>query len=196
MVGSASGRRKSAVHWRYICHIENMLQTRRDLLGALGWTAAGCRANVTTLRANPLNRPVGLQLYTVGDQLGKNFSGTLKQIAAIGYREVELAQTYGKSAAELRTAFSDNGLQCRSAHMFDLQKTAAHFMDFAKELRVRYVVTSFNPPQSAIDTLNSGKANIDAFLEALDQMTLDDYKRSAAACNVLGEEAIRRGLQY
>jgi len=153
-------------------------------------------ANFDSLRANPLNRPIGLQLYTVGDQLGKDFNGTLKQVAAIGYKEVELAATYQKSAAGLRAAFRDAGLTCRSAHMFDFQKTPAQFMDFAKELGVKYVVTSFNPPQSAMASLSGATPDFEAFVKVLEGMTLDDYKRSAETCNQLGAEARKRGLQY
>ena len=134
-----------------------MPPTRRNVLRTAGLTAAATMTNFDPLRANPLNRPIGLQLYTVGDQLGKDFNGTLKQIAAIGYKEVELAATYQKSAPELRAAFSDAGLTCRSAHMFDFQKTPAQFMDFAKELGVKYVVTSFNPPQSAMASVSGAK---------------------------------------
>jgi sugar phosphate isomerase/epimerase len=173
-----------------------MPSTRRNLLRTAGLTAAATMTNFDPLGANPLNRPIGLQLYTVGDQLGKDFNGTLKQIAAIGYKEVELAATYQKSAAELRAAFSDAGLTCRSAHMFDFQKTPAQFMDFAKELGVKYVVTSFNPPQSAMASLSGVKPDFEAFVKVLEGMTLDDYKRSADTCNQLGAEARKHGLQY
>ena len=173
-----------------------MLPTRRDVLRTAGLTAAAAMTNMNPLSANPLNRPMGLQLYTLSDELGKDFSGTLRQIAAIGYKEVELAATYQKSAAELRKAFSDAGLTCRSAHMFDFQKTPAQFMDFAKELGVKYVITSFNPPQSAMASLSSGKPDFAALLKVLESMTLDDYKHSADACNQLGAEAQKHGLQY
>jgi len=172
-------------------------QTRRAFLRIPGLTAAAYMANLNPLRANPLNRPIGLQLYTVGDQLGKDFTGALKQIAAIGYKEVELADAYHKSAAELRAAFSDAGLTCRSAHMFDFQKTPAQFMDFAKELGVKYVVTSFNPPPSVLAAMTARpKPDFDALVKGLEAMTLDDYKRSADTCNQLGEEAKKHGLQY
>jgi sugar phosphate isomerase/epimerase len=173
-----------------------MPPTRRNLLRTAGLTAATYMTNFDPMRANPLNRPIGLQLYTVGDQMAKDFNGTLKQIAAIGYKEVELAATYQKSAAELRTAFSDTGLTCRSAHMFDFQKTPAQFMDFAGELGVKYVVTSFNPPQSAMASLSGAQPDFDAFVKVLEGMTLDDYKRSAETCNQLGAEARKHGLQY
>jgi len=171
-------------------------QTRRAFLRIPGLTAATLMTNLDSLRANPLNRPIGVQLYTVGDQLGKDFTVTLKQIAAIGYKEVELADTYGKSAAELVAEFNDAGLICRSAHMFDFQKTPAQFMDFAKELGVKYVVTSFNPPPAVIAAMSGAKPDFDVLLRGLEAMTLDDYRRSADTCNKLGEEARKHGLQY
>ncbi|HEX4488996.1 MAG TPA: sugar phosphate isomerase/epimerase [Terriglobales bacterium] len=171
------------------------MQTRRDFLRNTG-IAAAVMANADLVRAEPLSRPVGLQLYTVGEQLGADFQGTLKKIADIGYKEVELADAYKKSAAEIRTAFSDVGLTCRSAHMFDMSKTPAQFMDFVQELGAKYVITSFNPPESAMASFKTGKPDMGAFLKALEDMSLDDYKRSADTCNKLGEEAKKHGLQY
>lgn len=169
-----------------------MSHSRRVFLRNASLTAA-----MTTLRADPLGKPPGLQLYTVGEELGHDFNGTLKQIAAIGYQEVELAATYGKTAAELRTAFSDNGLHCRSAHMFDFQKTPEQFMDFAKELGVTYVVTSFNPPPKAMAAVaSSSPPDFSAFLKVIEGMTVDDYKASAETCNRLGEAAKKNGLVY
>jgi len=173
-----------------------MPQTRRDLLRSIGLSTAIYMSNSESVHADPLNRPVGLQLYTVGDALGKDFNGTLKQVAAIGYREVELAQTFNKSAAELRTAFSDNGLSCRSVHMFDFQQTPAQFMDFAKEVGAKYVVTSFNPPARALAAMKGDKPDFAVLIAALESMTLDDYRRSADTSNTLGREAKSRGLQY
>ena len=41
--------------------------------------------------ANALGLPLGVQLYSVRDLLPKDYEGTLKQLGAIGYREVEAA---------------------------------------------------------------------------------------------------------
>lgn len=171
------------------------MQTRRAFLRNTS-VGAAFMANANFLHGEPLNRPVGLQLYTVGEQLGADFHGTLQKIATIGYKEVELADAYKKSAAELRAAFSDAGLTCRSAHMFDLQKTPAQFMDYVQELGAKYVITSFNPPETATASFKTGKPDMAAFLKALEDMSLDDYKKSAETCNKLGEEAKKHGLQY
>lgn len=170
-------------------------QSRRGFLQNAGLAAASF-TSFESSGANPLNQPIGLQLYTVSDALGKDFNGTLRQIAAIGYKQVELAQTFNKSAAELRAAFTDAGLKCSSAHIFDFQKTPAQFMDFAKELGVEYVVSSFNPPPSAMAALTGGTPDFTVFIKVVNGMTLDDYKLSADTCNKLGEEARKHGLQY
>jgi sugar phosphate isomerase/epimerase len=61
--------------------------------------------------------PISVQLYTVRDLTASDFAGTLKQIAKIGYTEVELAG-YGnlKTAAEAKKALDDAGLTVSGAH--------------------------------------------------------------------------------
>ena len=55
--------------------------SRRQFLGgsALALGAAGY------LRAHPLGLPIGCQVYPVREMIGKDFEGTLRQLAAIGY---------------------------------------------------------------------------------------------------------------
>ena len=45
---------------------------------------------------------VGLQLYTVRDQMKANFEGTLARVAEIGYKEVEFAGYFDHSPADVR----------------------------------------------------------------------------------------------
>ena len=61
--------------------------------------------------------PVALQLYTVRDQAARDFLGTLRQVATIGYAGVELAGTGGLSARGLRNALDDLGLRCVGSHI-------------------------------------------------------------------------------
>ena len=60
---------------------------------------------------------VAAQLYTVRDLAVKDFAGTVRQVAAIGYRAVELAG-YGnlRSAHEARKVLDDHGLRVTSSH--------------------------------------------------------------------------------
>ncbi|MCC7353912.1 MAG: TIM barrel protein [Anaerolineae bacterium] len=61
--------------------------------------------------------PVALQLYTVRDEAAKDFVGTLKKVAALGYAGVELAGTGGLSAREMKTLLGDLGLRCAGSHL-------------------------------------------------------------------------------
>jgi sugar phosphate isomerase/epimerase len=172
-----------------------MSDSRRRFLYKLGLATAAID-NLRIAKGDPLSRPIGLQLYTVSAELAQDFPGTIKKVAAIGYKEVELAPTFGKSASELRTIFQDNGLNCKSAHMFDFKQTPQQFMDFAKELGVKYVVTSFNPPASVAASFAAPNPDMNAVLKGLEGMTADDYKKSAEMANQLGDEAKKRGLVY
>jgi sugar phosphate isomerase/epimerase len=60
-----------------------------------------------------------LQLYNVREDLKKDFDGTLKQVAGLGYKYVELAlaQSYGKTAAEFKASLDKAGLIAVSAHV-------------------------------------------------------------------------------
>lgn len=59
---------------------------------------------------------VGLQLYSVRDEMEKNFFGTLKAVREMGYDYVEFAGYYGHSAAEVRSMLDELGLVCISVH--------------------------------------------------------------------------------
>jgi len=60
---------------------------------------------------------ISLQLYTLRDLTAKDFAGTLKRVADIGYRFVELAG-YGnlKTASEVKKVLNDNGMGVSGAH--------------------------------------------------------------------------------
>ena len=83
------------------------MQNRRQFLATLGATI-GSSALVNQLSAMPADsRKYGLQLYTVRDDIGKDLEGTIKKVAAIGYKEVELAgygngQFYGKNPKDFK----------------------------------------------------------------------------------------------
>jgi sugar phosphate isomerase/epimerase len=61
-------------------------------------------------------RNIALQLYTVRETLKKDFLGTLKSVAAIGYKGVELAGMGGLTAKELRDVLDDLGVTVVGGH--------------------------------------------------------------------------------
>ncbi len=61
--------------------------------------------------------PVALQLYSVRDQLEKDFEGTIKQVAEMGYTGVELSGfPDAPSPAEIRAILDKYGLTAMSSH--------------------------------------------------------------------------------
>jgi sugar phosphate isomerase/epimerase len=158
-------------------------QSRRRLLiqaaqlGAAALTPAwGWRRAV----ANPLGRPIGIQLYTVNAPMQDDPAGTLKKLREIGYGEVESAGFGKLSAKQFRQLLDGAGLACPSAHLqFDMNNLGPAFED-AHALGATYA-TSGSLPGAA-----SSKRS----------MSLDEAKRTASLVNLLGEAAKRAGLQY
>jgi sugar phosphate isomerase/epimerase len=64
--------------------------------------------------------PVGLELYSVRDALGKDLLGTVAAVGTIGYEIVEFYAPYldwtADTARSVRKVLDDSGLKCRSTH--------------------------------------------------------------------------------
>ena len=72
------------------------METRRSFLQQTGAFALGslllprlCSAKLFS--GEKAVRPIGLQLYTLGDLMTTDAKGTLQKLAAIGYKELESA---------------------------------------------------------------------------------------------------------
>ncbi len=91
---------------------------------------------------------VGVQLYTVRDLTSKDFSGTLKAVAGLGYKSVELAG-YGnlKTAKDAKKALDDAGLKAPSGHwaidVLEKEADRERIMEEVQLLEVQHVVIPF-----------------------------------------------------
>ncbi len=133
--------------------------------------------------------PVGIQLYTVNADLMNDPAGTLKKIARIGYTEVEIAGFGKMAAAQFRDLLRDAGLRAPSAHlMFGMQETGK-LLDDAKTLGAEYAVSS-------VLTAKAPEKGMQDFLKMLNALTADDFRRTAAKANEIGQQAKAAGLQY
>lgn len=68
--------------------------------------------------------PIALQLYSVRDELEKDFTGTLGKIKAFGYDGVEFAGLYGNKPSDVGKILSEIGLIPVSAHVPFTELTA------------------------------------------------------------------------
>jgi sugar phosphate isomerase/epimerase len=155
-------------------------------------TAATMLSTVSRLMANPLGLPIGLQLYSVRDLLPKDYQGTLQQLGAMGFREVEAAGFFGHSPSEVKQAMDRAGLHCVSAHypLKDLLPKLDETIQFGKDLGLQYIVCSspwFKDPAHVKDPGSRA---------ARDTMTLDDWRWNADQFNRIGERVNASGIRF
>jgi sugar phosphate isomerase/epimerase len=175
------------------------MSTRRSFIQQAGVLTTGLLLGESTdLLANSFKRPkqIGLQLYTLRDELGKDVKGTMTQLGKIGFNHVETYfgydpkgknQFWGLSAKELKTLLSDNGLKTHSGHYQindlltpgDEKLDALKFqLDLVAQLGQKYFVVPI-PPFGTWDKLNA-----------------DSYKFMAAQFNKAAEIAQKSGIKF
>jgi len=120
--------------------------TRRNLLKTFGG-AAVLTAHSHLWAADHLawTKPIGLELYTVRQLFAKDPAGTLQQVAAAGYKEVEISP--GLKPAELNQALRATGLTAPSGY-FQSPNTIEEWkktIDQAHAYGLSYVVVGDNP---------------------------------------------------
>ncbi|MEO8569532.1 MAG: sugar phosphate isomerase/epimerase, partial [Ginsengibacter sp.] len=100
-----------------------MKVSRRKFLVSSSLSVAGTMLlpNNIFANTNAVNTILGLQLYSVRDDMEKDPMGTMKQLAAMGYKYVEHAnyvqgKFYGYAPTEFKKVLDDIGLKMPSGH--------------------------------------------------------------------------------
>src|SRR3990170_782271 len=153
--------------------------TRRTFIATLGAAAVGAVSGCT-VAATPrrrLNR-IGLQLYTVRDQMQADLPGTLARVAAVGYREVEFAGYFGRSPTDIRDLLARNSLTSPSTHVpIEMVRTQwRKTLDDSRQIGHQWVVVPW--------------------LSEAERGSVDSWKRLAAEFNVAGRAARDAGLRF
>jgi sugar phosphate isomerase/epimerase len=153
------------------------MTTRREFVQ----TVAASAVAVPALRTlGPLLTPpipvLGVQLYTVRAAMARDVGATLARVREIGYREVEFAGYFGKSAKELKTMLRNNGLSSPSAHVGieDLTTKLEATLEAASEVGHRWLVL--------------------AWIDDKDR-TVEGIARIAGVLNLAGDRASRFGIR-
>jgi len=80
-------------------------------------------------------KPIALQLYTLREAAEKDFLGTLKAVAEIGFKGVEFAGLYGNAPKDIAKYIADLGMVACSTHSGVPDKdTLAETLDMAGTL--------------------------------------------------------------
>ncbi|MDQ3243708.1 MAG: sugar phosphate isomerase/epimerase [Gemmatimonadota bacterium] len=156
---------------------------RRTFVKALGASTAGMAIGCSTPNVNggkksrTLDR-IGIQLYTLRQDMERDFDGTLASVAAIGYKEVETAGYFGRSPANVRATLDRLGLSAPAAHIGNPSVLKTNWEKTIENSRIighQYLIVPFIPEE--------------------ERRTLDDYRRLADLFNAAGETARNAGVR-
>jgi sugar phosphate isomerase/epimerase len=163
-----------------------MPKTRREFLTTLGALAAvaACRRGAGNMdsaagaAASARRRfdPIGIQLYTVRNEMRQDMPGTLARIAEMGYKEVEFAGYFGRTPVQVKELLAQNRLTSPSTHVSIELARQDKTLDDAVAAGHRYITVP-SLPRSAL-------------------ATADAVRRTADEFNTIAERARSRGLRF
>ena len=132
-------------------------------------------------------KSIGFQVWTLREQLFADFPGSLKKMANLGYKEVEMCSPLGYkgtfdrfdtySGAELKKIIEDQGLQCTSSHynLSELREGFGKTIEWTHQMGIKQMpLAAFWLPKDA---------------------SVDDYRKSCEELNTIAEKVKSEGLQ-
>ena len=133
--------------------------SRRTFLGG-----AALRASAFHLRAEAMGIPPGTQTYPFRNELAKDIPGTLKALAGIGTRRIELCSPWSYRefagfkdyrAADLKKLLDSNNIVAESCHygMPELKSNLDERLAWAKELGMKQMILASMPVRRQNATL-------------------------------------------
>ena len=120
--------------------------------------------------------PIALQMYTLRDDADKDFAGTIRKVAEIGYAAVELAGRGHLSVQELSGLLADNHLKVAGSHigLEALESDLSKIIEENLALGNRHIVVPYLAEER--------------------RRTADDYKKLAGTLNEFGQTLQSSGL--
>ena len=155
------------------------MQSRRDfLLRSTAFTAGSLLLPSFTYAPNK-SQNFGVQLYSFRNEMAKDAIATLKQIASIGFKEIETARSqkghyYGLGPAEMKSVCDDLDMNLKSGHVH-LDDKWQQTMEEAVESGQEYLICSSMPSEG---------------------QNVDNYKKVAEEFNKAGEACEKLGLKF
>lgn len=103
--------------------------------------------------------PVAIQLYSVRDAMEKDFAGTLRKIAELGYKGVEFAGFGGLSATQLKDLLQELGLTPAGSHtsLSLLQENLEDVIEYNLAIGNKYIIFPFNKYETKEDYITAAK---------------------------------------
>lgn len=147
--------------------------SRRSFLAlsaALPWALRGVASGLVASKSIP----VGLELYSVRDELQKDPEGTVRAVAKMGYQAVEFYAPYfewtAPRAKQMRKLMDDCGIRCYSTHndeKFFLPESIDHARDLNLIMGSQYMVLAWSDPKPDLDGWKTLADNLNASADKL-----------------------------
>ncbi len=118
---------------------------------------------------------VGLELYTVRAETARDFAGTMRKVAALGYSAVEFAGYGDLAAEELRDLLAETGLRAAATHvgLANLEADFDRELAYCRTIGCSTLILPWLPPEKRSS----------AFLVALAPQ-LNQFGRRARAAGI------------
>ena len=123
--------------------------------------------------------PVGLELYSVRDELKKDPEGTVRAVAQMGYQCVEFYAPYFEwsegQTKQMRKVLDDLGVRCYSTHN-DEKYFSAENINRARDLNLilgsKYMVQAYSDPKPSLDAWKAVADRLNSAADALESSGL------------------------
>jgi sugar phosphate isomerase/epimerase len=140
------------------------------LSASLPWALRGIALGIAASKSIP----VGLELYSVRDELQKDPQGTVRAVAKMGYQCVEFYAPYFEwttaQAKDMRKLMDDIGIRCYSTHndedFFGSEKIG-HATELNQILGTKYMVQAWNDPKPDANSWKALAEKLNAASEKL-----------------------------
>jgi len=171
-----------------------MSTSRRDFIkkGTLSVLGSSALVNSVLARIKPAGEVMGIQLYSVRDDMKADPVGTMRQLATIGYKNVEHAnyvdrKFYGHSAKDFRKVLDDLGLKMPSGHTVMGKQ---HWNEATKDFTDLWKYTVEDAAVVGQEFV------ISPSLDQTLRKTSDDLKRFMGVFNKSGELCKKSGMKF
>ena len=144
--------------------------SRRSFLALAGALPFALKASA----AAQAKVPVGLELYSVRDELTKDLTGTVRAVAKMGFEVVEFYSPYyswtPEWAKEVRKLLDDLGVRCPSTHNAATTLLPANLpkaIELNQILGSRYIIAASPGTVTGLDSYKALSNNLNAAAEQL-----------------------------
>jgi sugar phosphate isomerase/epimerase len=160
------------------------MSTRRDFLRAIPLFSAGLLLSSITEKVSAKGQlktnEIGIQLYTLRQNIQSDLNATLKALGKIGYTNLEAygfdGRLFGQPATDFQAFCNDLGMTVRSSHAGITAENATVYAEKAAQAGLEYLILPS--------------------MMGRPEKTIDDFKKLAAEMNLMGESCQKSGIKF